>query len=127
MHVTAIIAAGGSGRRLGGEPKQFLAIGGQTMLERSVGVFLAHPAVDELVVALPQELVDNPPSYLRPAEPFAARGSGKPVRIVAGGTRRQDSVANAFAAATAATDLIVIHDAARPFATADLISRTIAA
>jgi 2-C-methyl-D-erythritol 4-phosphate cytidylyltransferase/2-C-methyl-D-erythritol 2,4-cyclodiphosphate synthase len=54
-------------------------------------------------------------------------GAGKPVRLVAGGDRRQDSVANAFGAADAASDIIVIHDAARPFASAGLIARTIAA
>ena len=51
-----------------------------------------------------------------------------PVRIVAGGARRQDSVANAFQRSRSRrADVIVIHDAARPFASADLISRTIAA
>jgi 2-C-methyl-D-erythritol 4-phosphate cytidylyltransferase/2-C-methyl-D-erythritol 2,4-cyclodiphosphate synthase len=120
MYVTAIIAAGGLGQRFGGaQPKQLLQIGGRPMLERSVAAFLAHPAVHEVVVALPQALVDEPPAYLS--------GASKPLRIVAGGARRQDSVANAFAAAAAASDLIVIHDAARPFASADLIARTIAA
>ena len=47
--------------------------------------------------------------------------------VVAGGARRQDSVANAFRAASGQSDVIVIHDAARPFASADLIARTIAA
>jgi 2-C-methyl-D-erythritol 4-phosphate cytidylyltransferase / 2-C-methyl-D-erythritol 2,4-cyclodiphosphate synthase len=127
MHVTAIIAAGGLGQRFGGEqPKQLLQIGGRPMLERSVTAFLAHPSVHEVVVALPQALVDDPPEYLRSAA-IALHGSGKPLRIVAGGARRQDSVANAFAAAATASDLIVIHDAARPFASADLIARTIAA
>src|SRR5262249_27282093 len=51
----------------------------------------------------------------------------KPVRLVSGGERRQDSVANAFRAADAKSDVSVIHDAARPFASADLIARTIAA
>jgi 2-C-methyl-D-erythritol 4-phosphate cytidylyltransferase/2-C-methyl-D-erythritol 2,4-cyclodiphosphate synthase len=120
MHVTAIIAAGGRGRRFGGgEPKQLLSIGGRPILERSVEAFASHPSVDTIVVALPQELADDPPAYLRAA--------GKPVRIVTGGARRQDSVANAFAAAAAQSDVIVIHDAARPFASADLIRRTIAA
>ena len=68
MHVTAIIAAGGLGRRLGGDqPKQLLSVGGRPILERSVAAFLAHPAIDALIVALPQGLVDDPPSYLRPA------------------------------------------------------------
>jgi 2-C-methyl-D-erythritol 4-phosphate cytidylyltransferase/2-C-methyl-D-erythritol 2,4-cyclodiphosphate synthase len=128
MHVTAIIAAGGRGQRFGGtQPKQLLAVGGRPILERSVAAFLSHPAIDAVVVALPQALVDDPPVYLRSAEGLALDGSGKPLRIVAGGERRQDSVANAFRAADAKSDLIVIHDAARPFATADLITRTIAA
>jgi 2-C-methyl-D-erythritol 4-phosphate cytidylyltransferase / 2-C-methyl-D-erythritol 2,4-cyclodiphosphate synthase len=120
MFVTAIIAAGGRGLRFGGgSPKQLLQVGGRAILERSVTAFLAHPAVNEVVVALPQPLTDDPPAYLRSA--------GKPLRIVSGGARRQDSVANAFRAADAASDVIVIHDAARPFASADLIGRTIAA
>jgi len=118
MHVTAIIAAGGRGQRFGSDrPKQLLQVGGRPMLERSVGVFLTHPAVTDVVVALPQQMADDPPAYLSIAS--------KTVRIVVGGLRRQDSVANAFAAVPATSDIIVIHDAARPFASADLISRTI--
>jgi 2-C-methyl-D-erythritol 4-phosphate cytidylyltransferase/2-C-methyl-D-erythritol 2,4-cyclodiphosphate synthase len=137
MHVTAIIAAGGRGQRFGGERlKQLLLVGGRPILERSVTAFLAHPDVNEVVVALPPDVVADPPDYLRSAEAFALRGesegvaiqaSGKPLRIVAGGGRRQDSVANAFRATDAHSDIIVIHDAARPFASAGLIARTIAA
>jgi 2-C-methyl-D-erythritol 4-phosphate cytidylyltransferase / 2-C-methyl-D-erythritol 2,4-cyclodiphosphate synthase len=120
MFVSAIIAAGGRGQRFGGPvPKQLLAIDGQSALERSVALFLAHPQIDELVVALPAELVAEPPPYLR--------ATSKPVRIVAGGARRQDSVLNAFQAIADEAELVVIHDAARPFATPALISRTIAA
>jgi 2-C-methyl-D-erythritol 4-phosphate cytidylyltransferase/2-C-methyl-D-erythritol 2,4-cyclodiphosphate synthase len=120
MYVTAIIAAGGRGERLGaGRPKQFLSIAGQTILERSVRAFLTHAAVDDVVVALPAELAGAPPAYLT--------GTAKPLRVVAGGARRQDSVAAAFRAVPARTDVIVVHDAARPFASADLIARTIAA
>ena len=53
--------------------------------------------------------------------------AAKPCRLVAGGVRRQDSVRQAFQVASEQSDLIVIHDAARPFASADLIARTIAA
>src|SRR5437868_5046791 len=89
--VSAIIAAGGRGRRFGGTvPKQLVAVDGQSILERSVRAFLTHPDVDELVVALPSEVVADPPPYL-----VATR---KTVRIVPGGERRQDSVANAFRA-----------------------------
>jgi 2-C-methyl-D-erythritol 4-phosphate cytidylyltransferase/2-C-methyl-D-erythritol 2,4-cyclodiphosphate synthase len=120
MRVTAIIAAGGRGQRYGGtELKQLLIVGGRQVLERSVMAFADHPAVDEVIVAIPAELMDAPPSYLR-------TGS-KPLRVVAGGDRRQDSVMNAFRAASPASDVIVIHDAARPLVSADLITRTIAA
>ena len=120
MHVTAIIAAGGRGRRFGGAvPKQLLAVGGRSMLERSVKTFLEHPAVDEVVVALPPELVSDPPPYLR-----AAR---KPLQLVMGGERRQDSVLNAFNVSSERSDVLVIHDAARPFASPELVSRTITA
>jgi len=120
MHVTAIIAAGGRGQRFGGaRPKQMLALDSRTLLEWSVDAFLTHPSIDEVVVSLPADIAQDPPPYLRSAS--------KPLRIVAGGARRQDSVSNAFAAAAAASDLFLIHDAARPFVSADLIDRTIAA
>jgi 2-C-methyl-D-erythritol 4-phosphate cytidylyltransferase/2-C-methyl-D-erythritol 2,4-cyclodiphosphate synthase len=120
MHVTAIIAAGGRGQRFGGaRPKQLLSVAGRPVLERSVAAFLTHPSIDEIVVALPAGLADDPPGYLR--------GTSKPLRIVAGGPRRQDSVVNAFHAVSERSDVIVIHDAARPFASAGLIARTIAA
>jgi 2-C-methyl-D-erythritol 4-phosphate cytidylyltransferase/2-C-methyl-D-erythritol 2,4-cyclodiphosphate synthase len=126
MDVTAIIAAGGRGQRFGAaEPKQLLVVGGRTILERSVDAFLSHPSVSEVVVALPQELVASPPAYLRANEAVAS--PSKPLRLVAGGRRRQDSVANAFRAAAERSEVIVIHDAARPFVSAELITRTIAA
>jgi 2-C-methyl-D-erythritol 4-phosphate cytidylyltransferase/2-C-methyl-D-erythritol 2,4-cyclodiphosphate synthase len=118
VHVTAIVAAGGRGRRFGGaRPKQLEIVGGRSILERSVALFISHPAVDEVVVALPDELLTHPPGYLK--------AGGKPLKLVAGGARRQDSVANAFKAASRASDVIVIHDAARPFASADLVGRII--
>jgi len=128
MHVTAIIAAGGRGHRFGSAgPKQLLSIGGRPILERSIAAFASHPSIDAIVVALPPELAGEPPAYLRSAQASARQGTGKPLTIVAGGARRQDSVANAFAAADRQSDVIVIHDAARPFASADLIGRTVAA
>jgi 2-C-methyl-D-erythritol 4-phosphate cytidylyltransferase/2-C-methyl-D-erythritol 2,4-cyclodiphosphate synthase len=123
MYVTAIIAAGGRGQRFGGAvPKQLLTIGGRTVLQRSVEAFASHPSVDEVIVVLPAEIAGDPPSYLR-----GAASGGTAIRIVTGGSRRQDSVANAFRAVSDRTDVIVIHDAARPFASADLITRTIGA
>jgi 2-C-methyl-D-erythritol 4-phosphate cytidylyltransferase/2-C-methyl-D-erythritol 2,4-cyclodiphosphate synthase len=118
MRTTAIIAAGGRGRRLGASvPKQLLAIGGRPMLQLSVEAFANHARVDALVVVLPAEVVETPPDYLRHGP--------KPIRLVVGGERRQDSVANGLAAIDERTDVVVVHDAARPFVDADLIDRAI--
>jgi 2-C-methyl-D-erythritol 4-phosphate cytidylyltransferase/2-C-methyl-D-erythritol 2,4-cyclodiphosphate synthase len=117
MQVTAIIAAAGEGRRVGAAvPKQLLEIGGRTILERSVEAFASHPEIQDVIVVLPRGLETAPGASAAPH-----------VRIVAGGPRRQDSVANAFDAVRAEADIIVIHDAARPFVTAEIISRAIRA
>ncbi len=117
MHVTAIIAAAGAGRRLGGAvPKQLLELGGRTIVQWSVDAFADHPRVNDVIVVLPGALLREPPEWMR------TRGS---VRAVAGGARRQDSVANAFDAVPAAADIVLVHDAARPFVSGDLISRAI--
>jgi 2-C-methyl-D-erythritol 4-phosphate cytidylyltransferase/2-C-methyl-D-erythritol 2,4-cyclodiphosphate synthase len=114
LHVTAIIAAGGTGRRVGAAvPKQLLTIGGRTLLERSVEAFRSHPAVTDVIVALPASLMSAPPSGLDGA------------RLVAGGERRQDSVANAFDVLPETTDVVLVHDAARPFVSSDVITRAI--
>jgi 2-C-methyl-D-erythritol 4-phosphate cytidylyltransferase / 2-C-methyl-D-erythritol 2,4-cyclodiphosphate synthase len=121
MFVTAIIAAGGRGARLGGEtPKQLRTLAGRSLLARTVDVFLAHRGVSEIVVALPPDLVENPPADL-------PRDGSKPLHIVAGGARRQDSVANAFGRVSRECEVVLVHDAARPFVSADLITRAIAA
>ena len=120
MHVTAIIAAAGAGRRLGAAvPKQLLQIQGRSLLEHSVAAFDGHPGVRDLVVVLPGDLAAEPPEYLR--------HTTKPIAIVAGGRRRQDSVALAFDRVPREADIVLVHDAARPFVTAGLISRSIEA
>ncbi len=117
--VSAILAAGGIGVRLGaGQPKQFLDLDGRSMLERSLAVLATHPDVHEVVVALPASHLDPPPACLSQAWPC-------PVRAVAGGARRQDSVARAFAAVQPSTEVVLVHDAARPFASGDLVRRMI--
>jgi 2-C-methyl-D-erythritol 4-phosphate cytidylyltransferase/2-C-methyl-D-erythritol 2,4-cyclodiphosphate synthase len=120
MHVTAIIAAAGEGRRLGAPlPKQLLEIGGRSILERSVAAFASHPRVNEVIVVLPAALAATPPEWLGDSMRVPA------VRIVSGGERRQDSVANAFDRVSPGSDVVLVHDAARPFVTSDLISRAI--
>ncbi|HEX6324173.1 MAG TPA: 2-C-methyl-D-erythritol 4-phosphate cytidylyltransferase, partial [Vicinamibacterales bacterium] len=115
MFVSAIIVAGGRGARLGAErPKQLLDLGGRTMLQRSVDAFDRHPAVNEIVVVLPDD------------ERAAVRLECRKQHVsVAGGARRQDSVAAGFAAGSAAADIVLVHDAARPFVSDEVIARVI--
>ncbi len=119
MFVSAIIAAAGSGRRLGAAtPKQMLDIGGGSMLSHSVKAFLAHPRISEVIVVLPAGATTLAVAGVDPTRVPA-------MRVVIGGERRQDSVANAFDHVGASADVVLIHDAARPFVSAGLIDRTI--
>jgi 2-C-methyl-D-erythritol 4-phosphate cytidylyltransferase/2-C-methyl-D-erythritol 2,4-cyclodiphosphate synthase len=120
VYVSAIIAAGGRGLRFGGvSPKQLLTLGGRPILARSVDAFVACDVISEVIVALPADLASAPPPYLQQR--------GKPVTIVSGGDERRASVANAFAHVSDRAEMVVIHDAARPLVTDDLIRRTVAA
>jgi len=94
-----------------------MTLGGRPILQRSVDAFVLHERITDLIVALPFELAADTPSYLR--------GRSKPIEIVEGGNRRQDSVARAFACVPPAADIVVIHDAARPLVSSALIARTI--
>src|SRR5687768_5516171 len=121
MFVSAIIAAAGAGRRVGaGTPKQLLDLGGGSMLHHSVVAFLDHPRVSEIVLVKPPGPL---PMFLAGDEDLTGRVDR--LRAVDGGERRQDSVARGFDAVDPRADVILIHDAARPFVSAGLIDKTI--
>ncbi|HKB08565.1 MAG TPA: 2-C-methyl-D-erythritol 4-phosphate cytidylyltransferase [Candidatus Polarisedimenticolia bacterium] len=119
MTVAAIIVAAGRGVRMGAEkPKAFLLLRGVSLLERSVGVFLSHPRVNRIVAAVP-----DPEAAARLLGPLAGR-----VALVPGGATRQDSVLAALRSLTPAPDeIILVHDAARPLVTPEIIDAVIAA
>jgi 2-C-methyl-D-erythritol 4-phosphate cytidylyltransferase/2-C-methyl-D-erythritol 2,4-cyclodiphosphate synthase len=120
VYVSAIIAAGGRGARFGGgTPKQLRMLGGRPILQRSLDAFLLNDLVTDIVVALPEDLALAPPDYLR--------ADRKRLEIVEGGQRRQDSVARACARLDGRTEIVVIHDAARPLVSDALIRRTVEA
>jgi 2-C-methyl-D-erythritol 4-phosphate cytidylyltransferase/2-C-methyl-D-erythritol 2,4-cyclodiphosphate synthase len=98
-------------------PKQLLELGGRPMLAWSVGTFLECSLVSDLIVVVPPELADSPPACLTVPR----------LRLVVGGERRQDSVANGFDAVAPASEVIVVHDAARPFVDTPMIVRAIEA
>lgn len=118
----AIIVAGGSGSRAssatGGEPKQYREIGGVRMLLRAVRPFAAHPRVGPIVVVLPPADAASPPAWLAPL--LSDR-----LTVVAGGETRQQSVANGLARLAPQARLVLVHDAARPFADGELIDRVL--
>lgn len=120
MSVGVIIVAAGRGTRVGAAvPKQLLDLGGRSILRRSVEAFDRHRTVSQLVVVLPDDLVPEGPTLVGETD--------RPCRFVAGGARRQDSVRHGLEALPPAIDLVLVHDAARPFADAVLIDRVIAA
>jgi 2-C-methyl-D-erythritol 4-phosphate cytidylyltransferase / 2-C-methyl-D-erythritol 2,4-cyclodiphosphate synthase len=116
MRVAAIIVAGGKGERAGADmPKQFIDLGsGRTMLDLAVQAFRSCGQIDEIVVAVP-------PGFAGSVAPSPR------LQVVEGGRRRQDSMANAFARVSSEADVVLVHDAARPFVSAALIAATIAA
>jgi 2-C-methyl-D-erythritol 4-phosphate cytidylyltransferase len=105
--VTAVIAAAGSGERLGaGGPKAFVPLGGRPMIAWSLDACLACDAVAGVVVAVPA------------GHEHGLEGMERVV-TVDGGSTRAESVANALAAVT--TEFVAIHDAARPLLTPELL------
>jgi 2-C-methyl-D-erythritol 4-phosphate cytidylyltransferase/2-C-methyl-D-erythritol 2,4-cyclodiphosphate synthase len=111
--VGAIVAAAGAGLRAG-VAKQWLALGGETVLRRSARLLAGCDLVDDLVVVVP------PGEEARGQAELA--GLGKGARAVAGGAARADSVRNGLAALPGCA-VVLVHDAARPFATPDLVRR----
>jgi len=120
MKVSAIIPAAGSGERFG-EEKQFKLLSGRPLFFHTLKLFLQSDYIDEIIVAVPSANVGST------HRDVLSMSAGKPVKVVAGGTRRQDSVKNGIDVSDSHSTLVCIHDAARPFVTEDLIQRSISA
>lgn len=106
---------------MGGPRKQFRELGGSPILHRTLSLFEVHPYVDAIVVAAPKDEIQNVRGGLRGA------GISKLLDVVAGGASRQDSVASALAALPSSVEIVLVHDAVRPFLPADRISALIEA
>jgi 2-C-methyl-D-erythritol 4-phosphate cytidylyltransferase len=100
---TAIIVAAGSGSRLANEtPKQFLKLKGLEILAYSVQSFSVHPDIHEVIIVISKDYLTH------------AKSQYPNCNVVVGGKTRQDSVYNGLQACSAETDIVLIHDAARP-------------
>ena len=123
MKVTAVIPAAGAGKRIDSvQAKQYLLLEGLPVLLRTLRVFEKAKIIDEIVLVVPQKdiaAVKN--DYLD------AFGLQKIKAIVAGGAKRQDSVRNGLKEIDANTDIIVVHDAARPFVTEEMLTLVVGA
>jgi len=105
----AVIPAAGVGRRMGADrPKQYLPLAGRTVLESTLNIFLGHPRITGVVVAIGAE---------DPWFKTLTLDTGKPIRVVEGGEERCHSVLNALRdlkGVAANDDWVLVHDAARP-------------
>jgi 2-C-methyl-D-erythritol 4-phosphate cytidylyltransferase len=116
---TAVIAAAGSGERLGaGGPKALVELGGRPLVAWSLAAMEAAASVTAAVVAAPPDQLE---AFERSATEAAG---GLAVTVVAGGASRSESVAAALAAVD--SELVAVHDAARPLVEAELVDAVVA-
>jgi 2-C-methyl-D-erythritol 4-phosphate cytidylyltransferase len=117
--VAVLVPAAGSGVRLGpGVPKALRLLAGEPLLAHAVRRVAAAPSVRSIVVAAPADAVE---AVRRLLAPVAS------VTVVPGGTERQDSVAAALAAVPKDVEIVLVHDAARALAPAELVEAVAAA
>ncbi len=123
MKTVAIIAAGGSGKRLGSDiSKQYLCLHELPILVHTLNVFEQSDMIQEIVLVAPKGDL----AFVR--EQVAEKyGVTKVSAIVAGGRERQDSVRNALDAVTGPCDVVIVHDGVRPFVTQEMIADVVKA
>jgi len=121
--VGAVIVAAGSGRRMNQRvKKQFLELGGKPILFHTLSVFDRCPEVDRLVVVVPAEDIDYCRNWINTASHLQ-----KSVKVVPGGSERQQSVFNGLMACEFLSDddIVLIHDGVRPFLGRELLEACI--
>jgi len=118
--VGAIVAAAGTGSRLGLGSKALVRLNGRTTLARVLELFLGMEEIDRIVVVGPPSRLENAQREVEALRP------GKRVILKAGGESRQDSVRVGLGA-LGDCDYVLVHDAARPLVTAALVRRVLAA
>jgi len=122
VSVWAVLAAAGSGERLGADrPKAFVRLGGQPLLAESLARLDASQWIDAIVVVAP-------PGWEEPAILLAEElGCGKVSACVTGGATRADSVRLGLAEVPADAAVVLVHDAARPLVDEPVVERVVTA
>lgn len=119
--VVAVIPAGGTGKRMGSAiPKQFLMLGDVPLILHALLAFERAPSVVEVILVVPGDERDRALS-----EVVERYGLKKVLKVVAGGATRQESVYHGLKETDEQTEIVVVHDAVRPFVTEDLIERSV--
>jgi len=119
MKAGLIIPAGGQGKRMGkGRPKQYLELDGEPILQHTLKTFQNSPSIDSIVLAVPendiQEIEDQYQSKFN-----------KIRHVTAGGKERQDSVYNGFLKLDPDMEIVMVHDAVRPFVSQEIIGEAV--
>jgi 2-C-methyl-D-erythritol 4-phosphate cytidylyltransferase len=118
--IAAIVPAAGLGTRMGAEtPKQFLELDGMPLILFTLRRLAASAAITEFFISTRAE------DIVSLQDTVAKAGLGRPARVVHGGDTRQQSVANALAQVDPTTEIVLVHDAVRPFVTLEQIERVI--
>jgi 2-C-methyl-D-erythritol 4-phosphate cytidylyltransferase len=119
--IAAIVPAAGLGTRMGADqPKQFLELDGMPLIIFTLRRLAASPAITDFFISTRAEDV------MSMQDKVAKAALGRPARVVHGGDTRQQSVANALAQVDPSTEIVLVHDAVRPFVTREQIERVIA-
>ena len=119
--IAAILPAAGLGTRMGAPiPKQLLELDGMPLLLFTLRRLAACPSITDFIISTRTEDV------VALQDQVAKAGLGRPARVVHGGDSRQQSVANGLAQVDPATEIVLVHDAVRPFVTAAQTARVIA-
>ena len=124
MRNIAVVLAGGTGSRVGGPvPKQFLPLAGRAVIEYSIELFNDHPAIDEVAVVVH-------PDWRGRMEEIATAGRWEKLKkVIDGGSERYMSSLNAIMAYIDEPDdtNLLLHDAARPWVTKEIVDRVVSA
>jgi len=118
--IATIIAAAGIGSRMNADiPKQYIKIGGKPMLIKTAEIFAENEYIDEIIIVTNEEYKSECESLLQDYNIKAI--------VTSGGKERQDSVFEGLKRLSENTDYVLIHDAARPFVTQEIINETVRA